>query len=202
MKRNLLYFLAVLSASVIHAQNTFSDDIESYQSDSYVGASSPNWRTWSTTGEGTDEDAIVTTEVAHSGKQSIRLEAGSSNQGPTDLVLPFGGEKNLGTFIYTMYVYVTADNSAYWNFQAKATIGTTWALDNYVTGDGRFIATLGSSANGNICDVEFPHDTWVKYTMVANMTRNQWEILINDKSVVKFSNPNNTLAYNRYIPTI
>lgn len=120
MKQFLLSLLCLMCVAFVQAQNTFSDDIESYTDGAYIGASSPNWTVWSgAAGEGTAEDATVSTEAAHSGKQSIRLEAGSASSGPTDLVLPFGGEKNIGTFTYTMWVYVTADNSAYWNFQEK-----------------------------------------------------------------------------------
>ena len=195
MKQFLLSLLCLMCVAFVQAQNTFSDDIESYTDGAYIGASSPNWTVWSgAAGEGTAEDATVSTEAAHSGKQSIRLEAGSASSGPTDLVLPFGGEKNIGTFTYTMWVYVTADNSAYWNFQGKATIGSIWAVDNYVTSDGHFFATLGSASTGSICNVDFAHEAWNKYTLVANMTRNEWEIKINDVSVVKFANPNNSIA--------
>lgn len=196
MKRNLQILFFTISFFGLNAQAfNFQDDIESYPDGSYVGANSTNWTVWSgAAGEGTAEDATVTTEQAKSGKQSIKLEAGSASSGPMDLVLPFGGEKNLGTMKYSMWVYVTADNSAYFNFQAKATIGTTWALDNYFTGAGKFIATLGSAANGPICEVDFEFEKWNKYELVANLTTNDWEIFLNDVSVVKFSNPNNTIA--------
>ncbi len=146
-------------------------------------------------GEGSAEDATVTTEVAHSGKNSIRLEAGSPNAGPVDLVLPFGGvERNVGTLKYSMWVYVTADNSAYFNFQGKVTIGTTWSLDNYFLGNGKFVANLGSANNGQLCEVDFEYEKWIKYELVANLTNNEWEIFLNDVSVAKFSNPNNFVS--------
>ncbi|MEO6190983.1 MAG: Omp28-related outer membrane protein [Saprospiraceae bacterium] len=195
MKRNLLIVLGLFSIALIKAQNTFSDDIEAYAVDSYIGKSSPNWTVWSgTAGEGTQEDATVTNEVAHSGKNSIRLEAGSASTGPVDLVLPFGGEKNVGKFTYTMWMYVTADNSAYFNFQAKTVIGTTWALDNYLTSEGKFICNLGTANNGELCNVSFEFEKWIKYTLVADLTKNVWEVFLNDISVARFSNPNNSIA--------
>ncbi|NOT38720.1 MAG: Omp28-related outer membrane protein [Saprospiraceae bacterium] len=196
MKKKLLIILAFVMSLGLQAQAfNFQDDIESYNVDDYIGQKSPNWTVWSgAAGEGTAEDALVTNEVARSGTKSIRLEAGTPNMGPLDLVLPFGGERNVGTLKYSMWLYITADNSAYFNFQAKATIGTTWALDNYFDGDGKFRATLGSAANGFLCESDFEFEKWIKYELVANLTNNEWEIFINDASVAKFSNPNNTIA--------
>ena len=93
-----------------------------------------------------------------------------------------------------MWIYVLSDQAAYFNFQAKATIGTTWALDNYFDGDGKFRATLGSSANGYLCEIDYTPETWVKYTLIADLTDNNWEVKLNDVTVAKFANPNNTIA--------
>ncbi|MBK7880883.1 MAG: Omp28-related outer membrane protein [Saprospiraceae bacterium] len=195
MKRNLLAICFCFSLLGLGAQNTFSDDVESYKVGDYVAKSSTYWTVWSgATGEGTQEDALITDENAKSGTKSIRFEAATTAGGPTDLVLPFGGEKNIGKLTYEMWIYVLSDQAAYFNFQAKATIGTTWALDNYFDGDGKFRATLGSSANGYLCEVDYAPETWVKYTLIADLTDNNWEVKLNDVTVAKFANPNNTIA--------
>ncbi|MEP7197234.1 MAG: Omp28-related outer membrane protein [Saprospiraceae bacterium] len=197
MKRNLLVLLSFITCGILGAQAVFNfqDDMESYTVDSYVGKSSSNWTVWSgAAGEGTAEDAQITNEVAHSGLNSIRLEAGSASSGPTDLVLPFGGEKNVGKMTYSMWLYITADNAAYFNFQGKPKLGDIWALDNYFTSEGKFICNLGTANNGELCNVDFEFEKWLKYTLVANLTDNIWEVFLNNVSVAKFSNPNNTIA--------
>lgn len=194
MKKNLLVFFTLLVALSLNSQAfNFQDDIESYNVDDYIGASSNEWTTWSGT-EGGTEDALVTNEVAHSGTKSIRLEAGTPSQGPLDLVLNFGGERNVGTMKYSMWIYITADNSAYFNFQGRATIGQIWSLDNFFDGDGKFYSTLGTAGSARLFEADFEFEKWIKYELVANMTTNEWEVLLNDKSLGKFSNVNNTIA--------
>jgi len=194
MNRILLFVFSFILLGALQAQ-TFKDDMEKYNVDDYIAASDATWTVWSgANGEGTDEDALITNENAHSGKNSIRLEAGSAAGGPTDLVLPFGGELNVGTFKYEMWIFTVADQASYFNFQAKAKIGTTWALDNYFDGDAKFRCSLGSASAENLVEVDYAPDTWVKYTLIANLTDNVWEILLNDVSVIKFANPNNSIA--------
>ncbi len=120
MKRNLLIICFCFSLLSLGAQNTFSDNVESYKVGDYVAKSSTYWTVWSgAVGEGTQEDALITDENAKSGTKSIRLEAATAAGGPTDLVLPFGGEKNIGKLTYEMWIYVLSDQAAYFNFQAK-----------------------------------------------------------------------------------
>lgn len=86
MNRILLFVFSFILLGALQAQ-TFKDDMEKYNVGDYIAASDANWTVWSgANGEGTDEDALITNENAHSGKNSIRLEAGSSAGGPTDLV--------------------------------------------------------------------------------------------------------------------
>lgn len=195
MIKKLLLPLFIAGVGILNAQNSFSDDFESYKVGDYVAKSSPNWTVWSgAAGEGTQEDAYVTDENARSGTKSIKLEAASSAGGPTDLVLPFGGELNLGIFRFEMWLYVVPDQAAYFNFQGKQTIGQIWAFDAYFDGDGQFRGTLGSAANGDLFEVPYFPGEWQKFTLIADLTNNNWEVLLNDVSVSKFTNPNNSIA--------
>ncbi|MFN8329746.1 MAG: hypothetical protein U0T81_00765 [Saprospiraceae bacterium] len=134
MKQFLLSLLCLMYVAFVQAQNTFSDDIESIQTEPILcllltGLCGPELQE-----KVLRRYHIVSNQRVHSGKQSIRLEAGSASSGPTDLVLPFGGEKNIGTFTYTMWVYTPIIPAGYSGiFQGKATIGSIWAVDNYVT---------------------------------------------------------------------
>lgn len=194
MMKNLLLFAFLLITSYGYAQNSFSDDFESYNVGDYVAQASPKWTVWSgTTGEGTQEDAFVTDENARSGTKSIKFEAASPNGGPTDLVLPFGGEINLGKFNFQMYIYVVPDQSGYFNFQGKATLGQIWCFQGYFDGDGKFRADMGAGSSQFI-ETDYSSGEWMKFNLTADLTNNVWEVFLNDKSLAKFANINNSIA--------
>ncbi|MBP6521965.1 MAG: hypothetical protein KA251_03195 [Saprospiraceae bacterium] len=68
MKRNLLIICFCFSLLSLGAQNTFSDNVESYKVGDYVAKSSTYWTVWSgAVGEGTQEDALITDENAKPG---------------------------------------------------------------------------------------------------------------------------------------
>ena len=91
INRNLLFlFLVILAYLPLYSQNTtFSDDFEAYATGAFVAQSNNKWTTW-TNKPGTEEDAQISEDIAHSGKKSAKFEAVNlTTGGPTDLVLPF-----------------------------------------------------------------------------------------------------------------
>ncbi|MFT7614822.1 MAG: hypothetical protein ACI9J3_003809, partial [Parvicellaceae bacterium] len=127
MKKHLLIAAGLIIGSSLTAQVSFSDDFESYTAGDYIGVVSPTWTTWSGATGGA-EDVQVGTLQASSGANSIYFSSTAGTGGPQDVVLPFGGAYDNGMFDISMDVYVASGKNAYFNLQAEATIGTTWAL--------------------------------------------------------------------------
>ncbi|MDP4763403.1 MAG: T9SS type A sorting domain-containing protein [Salibacteraceae bacterium] len=187
MKKIYLLIVGVSFGSLVSAQS-FSDDFESYTAGSYLGASSSEWTTWSgTTGGG--EDAMVVTTQANSGTNSIYFA--STSQGPQDVVLPFGNAYTQGHFEYEMMMYLTSGTDAYFNFQAEQTIGTTWALDVYLSGNGSFQM---SNQGGSLLSGNFPTGQWFKLAFDINLNLNEWTVLIDNVEAGSFANTVNQIA--------
>ncbi|MBT8229660.1 MAG: hypothetical protein KJO50_05325, partial [Bacteroidia bacterium] len=122
MKKCLLLIVVSLSFYSINAQDSFSDDFESYNAGDYIGQVSSQWTTWSGN-TGNNEDARVVDGLAASGTKSVSF-IGVSGGGPQDVVLPFGGKRTTGSFQFSMNMYIQTGNGAYFNFQGEETIGS------------------------------------------------------------------------------
>lgn len=106
----------------------------------------PNWITWSGQ-EGTDGDAQISDEQAHTGENSLHIYANSAAGGPLDVVMLVGLDE--GVYTTSWMMYVTDGNSAYYNIQEDVSPGVGWAFDVTFafTGDLQVVmdgATVGS----------------------------------------------------------
>lgn len=200
MKRFLLilFFGGILSG--MNAQNSFSDDFESYTVGAYLGVSSTKWTTWSGAKGGAD-DTKVSNEQAHSGTKSIKFLTTASGGGPSDVILPFGGLKTNGIFTMEMWMYVVGGTGAYFNWQGNAVVGKIWSLDAFFDPNGDVRFQLGTGGAINVATGSHPKDTWFKLKVVANLTDNNWEAFVNDKSLGSWTNPNNAVASMDIYPT-
>lgn len=188
MRKSLLILSACLPLSLM--AQTFSDDFESYTAGQYIGAVSPNWTTWSGATGGT-EDTQVTTANPHSGSNSVYFASTATGGGPQDCVLPFGGANTSGSFNYKMWMFVNTNKGAYFNFQATATIGQTWALD--VTFDNAGTVEL-TSGGGLMLSASFPHNAWFEMEIDVDLNTNTWEFFIDGVSQGIFQNAVNSIA--------
>lgn len=197
MKKNLLFaFVFFWSFSLAKAQINFFDDFESYNPGDMISASSPNWSTWS--GGVPGEDAPISTDQAYSGNNSLKLQAGSPGGGPADVVLPFGGAYYNGTFNFSTYFYIVANNGAYFNFQAVDPPGTSWAIEFYFNQDGSL--TISNIEDGMVINGEYPHNAWFHFEVNIDLTANQWEVFLDGISLGSFSNSNNSVASADFFP--
>ncbi|MBK9720663.1 MAG: Omp28-related outer membrane protein [Saprospiraceae bacterium] len=200
MKRFLLILFIGGSFSGLFAQNTFSDNFDSYTAGAFLGVSSTKWSTWSGIKGGAD-DTKVSNEQAHSGANSIKFISNVSGGGPADVILPFGGRKTNGVFTMEMWMYVVTGTGAYFNWQGNAVVGQIWSIDAFFDPNGDVRFTLGTAGAGTIAKGTHLKDTWFKIKVVANMTDNNWEAFIDDKSLGSWSNPNNAVASMDIYPT-
>jgi hypothetical protein len=192
--KKLLLISTLFLTQQLFAQS-FSDDFESYAVGAYVAKSNNKWTTWSNT-PGSTEDTKVSSEQAHSGTKSAKFSSTAANGGPTDLVLPFFGSLtktyDVGVFESSMWLYVPSGKNGYFNYQAVAPVGKTWAMDIHFDADGTF-RCVSSGAGGLQGSTTYKQDTWVKYSCLIDLTSNQWTIKLDDVKVASFSTTNNSL---------
>lgn len=182
----MLFAIGTITAK----SQSFTDDFESYTAGSKLGPQSPNWTTWSN-GDGGTEDVNVVTTAAHSGTKSIYFSSTSSTGGPADVVLPFAGPHTQGVFEFKAWFNVPTNKTAYFNFQAENTIGTTWAMDCYMNADGSLQI---NNVSTTYITASYPQNQWFELKVKANLSINQWEVFVNGTSVGTFSNVTNKIA--------
>ncbi len=200
MKRILLLIFIGANFGNVFAQNSFSDDFEAYTAGAFLGVSSTKWTTWSGVKGGAD-DTKVSNEQAHSGTKSIKFLSTTAGGGPADVILPFGGRKTSGIFTLEMWMFVVNGTGGYFNFQGNAAVGGIWSMDAFFDPNGDVRFTLGTGGAGTIAKGTHPKDAWFKIKVVANMTDNNWEAFIDDKSLGSWANPNNAVASMDIYPT-
>ena len=188
-KRSLLLMLLAIGTMTAKSQS-FTDDFESYTAGSKLGPQSPNWTTWSNADGGTEDVNVVTT-AAHSGTKSIYFSSTSSTGGPADVVLPFAGPHTQGIFEFKAWFNVPTSKTAYFNFQAENTIGTTWAMDCYMNADGSLQI---NNVSTTYITSTYPQNQWFELKVKANLSTNQWEVFVNGTSAGTFSNVTNKIA--------
>jgi len=180
----------LLGTTAANAQTAFTDDFESYSVGNYIGSVSPNWTTWSGT-TGGPEDVQVVNNNSSSGTQSVYFSSTSSTGGPQDVVLPFGGQYNTGTFLYEMDMFVETNKGAYFNFQANSVIGQVWAIECYMTQTG---ALKLSNTDGTFLTTTYPTNQWFNIRFDINLNTNTWALSINNVFQGSFANTQNQIA--------
>ena len=199
MKRQLLSLLSLVAMATLtlNAQIVFDDDFESYTNGSLIAQSSPIWETWN--GNVVTEDALVSSLQANSGSNSLRLFSTAANGGPSDVILPFGGKHEFGTFHYEMMMYVVAGSGAYFNFQGEVMTGVQWTYQIYFNDGGTVLVNNSSNTTGG--SGIYPYDQWFKYEVDVDLTNNVWITTLDGDVIAQFANPVNALASLDLYPT-
>ncbi len=196
MKRLYVAAIAAMACSVVHAQS-LSEDFDSHAVGDYMGVVSPDWTTWSGTTGGA-EDVQVTDAAAQSGSNSIYFSSTAANGGPQDVVVPFGGVYNTGTFVFENNMYVENGRGAYFNFQANSVIGQVWCMNMNIVDDGNIFMDDGVSV---LAEATYNSDEWFNLRVEANLNTNEWELFINDVSFGVSQNSVNQVASLDIFPT-
>ncbi len=148
----LYYFDDVLYE--IFPTDLYVDDFESYTAGDYIAVVNPTWWTTWSNAPGTGEDALIVTDYANSGTQSVRVD---EDGGPTDLILKLG-DKVSGAYEVNFYMYVETGYAGYYNIQHMESPGIEWAIEAYFKADGTGFIHAGGS---NAATFTYPLDTWV-----------------------------------------
>jgi hypothetical protein len=175
-KIRLFLFLSLLATWVgLNAQDTYSEDFESYNVGDYMGVVAPaNWSTWSNA-PGGDEDVQVSDAKAVSGTKCIFINNTNPNGGPTDALFKLGGKRSKGYMDISWKLFIEAGANAYWNFQSNPAPGT-FAMDILILPDGTFNVNSGGWSN-NI--LQFPIGEWADINLKIDISRNMWSMYIN-----------------------
>ena len=181
-KTFLLLIFGVLLCSNSFSQQYFNDNFDSYTLNSFVAVSSPQWTTW-TNSPGSAEDARVVNTKSSSGAQSIYFESALGN-GPQDLVLDFGKVHTKGRFKFATKLFVPTGKAAYFNFQAGATTGITWALEFYMRAGGTYDMTVGSLTG------TYPQNRWFEVVFDMDLDNGVCEFFIDGVSRGTINNSN------------
>jgi hypothetical protein len=188
MKKIYCLLGCVALSSIANAQ-LFTDDFESYNTGA-LGPQSASWTTWSGA-EGGAEDGIVSTAQASSGTKSIYFNSTAAGGGPQDCVLDFGPVYNSGVFTYQSDFFVNAGKSAYFNFQASATIGQTWALNVNMSGNS---ISIDDGITPDLAIGSYTSGSWFTLKIEANLTLGLWKAYVDGTLIGVWENGINSLA--------
>jgi hypothetical protein len=187
-----IYSLLLGCAMVASAgAQSFSDNFDSYTANAYLAQTNSAWKTWSNK-PGTTEDVRVTDAKAKSGSNAIYFASSAASGGPTDILLPFGGEYNTGSFALNMWLFVDTDKKAYFNLQEKSVAGQAWSLDLNFDSLGAF--NLVNTTSGSLLTGAYTVGAWNKISLNIDLNTNTWEFLINDISKGSFQNSYRQIA--------
>jgi len=188
MKKILLIFSCLAVFCSLNAQS-FKDSFDSYTAGSYLTQDNHKYRTWL---NGTGKDVQISDARAHSGKNSIYFSSSLSAGGPTDIILPFGGQYNTGNFTLEMWIYVDNGHVGYFNIQADSVEGQVWAMEFNMFSDGTY--DLINTASGTLLSGSYTQGGWQDVKLNIDLSHNAWELLINNTSQGKFINSYNQVA--------
>lgn len=176
--------LGFMALAPVSAQNTFSDDFESYTVGDYIGVASPQFTTWSNAPGGTEDVRVVNTD-AHSGTNSLYLSSTATNGGPQDLLLPFGSVINTGHFTLQAAFKIQSGKKGYFNLQKTVTPGTVWTMDvNFSGGEVSF-------ENGGtvLFKTTYPQAAWFEWRLEIDANNSRWKVYIDNVYKGSFHNP-------------
>jgi len=178
MKTHLLTSL-IVSATILSVNaQTYSDNFDSYSPGDYIGSNSSHWTTWSNS-PGGNEDTKIDSVKANSGSNSLYFSSTAANGGPQDAILSFGGEYDLGDFVFETAMFVEDNKGGYFNIQGTSTAGQVWQVSANFLQTG----TVVFSGPGINLEASYPTDTWFDLKLIGDLNTSNWEVFVNGSSV-------------------
>lgn len=131
-----------------------------------------NWTTWSNAPCG-PEDGMVSTDFAHSGVNSVKID------GTNDLVLPMGNKVD-GKYQFEFQMFIPTGHGGYYNLLHNfAGASSEWGLEFYFEDAG----TAQLHAGGMIIPIAYLHDQWMEVTNVIDIDNDLAEVFLDGVSV-------------------
>jgi len=163
MKNILLLVGLAFSLSAV-SQTLYEEGFEGFAGGDYISSSSNVWITWSGSGDGTAEDAQISTDQAYEGVNSLHCYANSAAGGPMDVVLTAGLDG--GVYEASFWMYIPDGSSGYYNVQEDVAPGAGWAFDVVFAFSGDFQVTADAATTGS---GSFPLDQWFEVHHLIDM---------------------------------
>lgn len=161
MKHILLLAGLAFSLSAI-SQTLYEEGFEGFTAGDYI-SSSDVWITWAG-GDGTAEDAQISTDQAHEGLNSLHVFANTAAGGPMDVVLTAGLDG--GVYEASFWMYIPEGSSGYYNVQEDVAPGVGWAFDVTFAFSGDFQVVADEA---NVGGGSFPLDQWFQVHHLIDM---------------------------------
>lgn len=192
MKKLLLFGSLLGGFTFVNGQSSFSDDFESYAAGDFVAQKSSKWETWSGPNGGGTDDVKVVNNKSKSGSNALYFSSTATSGGPSDLVLPFGGQYSNGNFSLGMNMFIETGKSAYFNFQEQTTVGKGYCMDVYFETSGKI--TINNNRTGLSFTCSYPQSQWMNFEIRGYLNSNNWEVFIDGTSQGVFQNGSYQIA--------
>ena len=153
---------------VVLSEINLSTNYDEYTVGDYLAVVDAGWDTWNSN-PGTAEDALITSEFAHSVPNSVKV------QGTTDVIYRTGN-KTSGRHQISMEVYVPTGKVGYFNVEKTDNPGDPFGLHCNLKLSGAGVLT----AAGADIDFSYNNDEWNNIILIVDLD-NDWAIFkVND----------------------
>ncbi len=191
MRKNYYTFFIGLILSMNVMGQSFTDNFDTYTAGTYLAQSNSAWTTWTNKPGGAD-DVKISSAKAKSGSNSLYFSSTAATGGPSDVVLPFGGNRTTGTFNLSMNIFVDNLKKAYFNLQEQTIMGKGWSVDVNLDSTGKF--NLVNTTSGVLLVGTYTQNAWIKVEFNIDLNTNTWDFLIDGVSKGQFQNSYRQIA--------
>ena len=149
------------------------EGFEDYPDGISLGLVSQQWSTWSGTGAGTDEDAVVTNFLSATGSNCAQFSGEM-----TDVLYPMG-DFSQGLWELSMHIFTGTGGGGFLNIQHFEEPGLSYANQVYFGGGSGSIDAGGADA----ATFNWPDDQWNEITHVFNLDSDLAGLFVNGTNV-------------------
>lgn len=152
----------------------YATGFESFDVPGQIACQEPmQWTTWDLMPCG-EKDAEATTDFAHSGSKSAKV------QGTTDLILPLGN-KTTGKYEFSFQLYIPAGFCGYYNLLQDFNSSTSmYGLEVYFPSNGEGFL----NANGySTATFNYSHDQWISVKNIIDLNNDAAELIIDGETI-------------------
>jgi hypothetical protein len=203
MKKGLFLLLAFASTFLAQAQVTqsFTEDFEAYKKDDFLGVVNPTrWKVLFND-PASVADVKVSTAKAKSGKNAASFFSNIQGGGPQNVYMPlFTDEKvqKYGNFELSMWLYIPAEQGAYFDLQALSPIPEATAVGIYF--DNAKYIRLADEDSNTLGLTEYKQSEWIKFSIKGDLTNDEWTFSLNDTPFSTLALKNNSLYALNILP--
>ncbi|HOI32065.1 MAG: T9SS type A sorting domain-containing protein [Bacteroidales bacterium] len=169
----------VLTAFSVQAQNrdiVYEDDFESYTAGDFLAESNPEWWTTWSDDPGSAEDAVISSDEAASGVNSVYVS------GTNDMLLKLGN-KTSGVYWVNFNFFVPVGMAGYYNVQHYESPGVEWAYEIYFKADGTGFMHAGGE---NAATFTYTQGAWFTIENMIDLTNDWAQVYFDDEMIYEW----------------